>query len=148
VDEAKRERWINPSYFPDTFTFLAEAKRQGYLLCLTTGEHAHEKGLALEKFGGMKFFDHIFGESDLGHNKGEIPYFLKALEVTRTSAPECACIGDTLTHDIAPAKRLGIWTIWMNRRGEAIPDGSPRPDFEARSLTEALHFVNGLRASP
>ncbi len=143
-DVAKRERWSNPAYFPDAFKFLAEAKGLGYVLCLTTGEHAREKAAGIEKFSGRQFFDHVFGEKDLGHNKGDVGYFMEALRVTRTTPRECVCIGDTLTHDIAPAKLAGITTIWLNRRQEVLPDGFPRPDFEAHSLTEALEFVKEM----
>ena len=41
-------------------------------------------------------------------------------------------IAASLFHDIAPARELGLRSVWINRLGE---DAEPEPDVELHSLT-------------
>ncbi|MGH7710241.1 MAG: haloacid dehalogenase type II [Gemmatimonadaceae bacterium] len=48
-------------------------------------------------------------------------------------------VAQSLFHDIAPAKRLGLATVWVNRRqgksgSGATPPGNAEPDFEVPDL--------------
>jgi FMN phosphatase YigB (HAD superfamily) len=53
-------------------------------------------------------------------------------------------IGDSPEHDIAAAKNAGLATVWVNRRGIALTENLPRPDFQARDLLEVLAYIEGL----
>ncbi|MGH3000997.1 MAG: HAD family hydrolase, partial [Gaiellaceae bacterium] len=41
-------------------------------------------------------------------------------------------VAASLFHDVAPARELGLHTIWINRLGE---EPHPRPDIELKTLT-------------
>jgi putative hydrolase of the HAD superfamily len=59
-------------------------------------------------------------------------------------------VGNSLVHDIAGARRVGIHSVWLNRHGLDRKDLSPTgldhtPDFEITSLerlTECLRQIS------
>jgi 2-haloacid dehalogenase len=50
-------------------------------------------------------------------------------------------VGASLYHDIAPAIRLGLRTVWINRLGE---EAEPEPDVELHTLTGLGAALDGL----
>ena len=50
-------------------------------------------------------------------------------------------VGASLFHDIAPAKELGLPTVWINRLGESL---ELQPDVELRSLTGLAGALDSL----
>jgi 2-haloacid dehalogenase len=52
-------------------------------------------------------------------------------------------VGASLFHDVAPAKELGLPTVWINRLGE---DPRPQPDAELRSLSGLADALDSLAA--
>ncbi|MBI4671426.1 MAG: haloacid dehalogenase type II [Chloroflexi bacterium] len=55
-------------------------------------------------------------------------------------------VAQSLFHDIAPAKKLGLDTVWVNRRWDkpgagATPPTEATPDVEVRSLAELAELV-------
>lgn len=137
--EAEEATWSDPNFFPDTFHFLNHISERPYNLCLSTGVHAKEKAAALDKYGSRRYFNHVFGEDSIGYIKLNPEYYKEVLRLSASRAEETASIGDTLTTDIAPAKALGITTIWINKRGSEPPnDPRWRPDHEVKNLSEIL----------
>ena len=144
LEDAERACWEAPSYFPDAFDFLRRAKGFGYILCLTTGPNSAFKAQALEKRVSFKVFDYVFGEDTLGCIKSEPEYYRRALNVTGADASSTVTVGDTLSTDIAPAKIIGLKTIWVNRRGLDPKAVGVKPDFTVKDLGEALKVIRTL----
>jgi len=140
-EDAHWGRWTNPLFFADSLPFLDQVRGR-YILCLTTGDYARRKADALEKAGGKSYFSHALDNTHLGI-KGGSAYFGNALMSTNALPEDTVVIGDSLQQDIAAAKEVGIATVWVNRRGLAPEDGSPRPDYEARDLLEVLKYLDG-----
>lgn len=136
---ALKECWTNPSFFGDTFEFLDRAA-DGNKLCLATAEHAREKAECVERFGNRRYFDHVFGDHVIKAMKTEPEYYREVLRISNSPPEETAAIGDSLTHDVLPAKLVGIKTIWVNRRNEQAPEGS-KPDHEVKNLLESLKYL-------
>jgi 2-haloacid dehalogenase/putative hydrolase of the HAD superfamily len=44
-------------------------------------------------------------------------------------------------HDIVPASRLKIPVVWVNRKGEIIEEGGPRPTYEVNNLSELADLL-------
>lgn len=144
LDRAERACWREPSYFPDAFNFLKRAKDSGCILCLTTGPNSTFKAQALEERISFKVFDYVFGEDTLGCIKSEPEYYRRALNVTGASPSSTVTIGDTLSTDIAPAKIVGLRTIWVNRKGVDPKDIDVRPDFTVKDLDETFRVIRAL----
>ncbi len=136
---ALEECWTNPSFFDDTFEFLNRVVEENKL-CLATFEYAKEKAECVERFGRRKYFDSVLGDYIINHRKTDKEYYEEALKISNSTPEETVIIGDTLTHDIVPAKLVGIKTIWLNRRNERAPENS-KPDHEVKKLTEVLNYL-------
>ena len=136
-EKAMEECWRDPTFFPDAFPFLEEASRR-WELHLATSENALQKALCVERVGGRRYFSSVLGDHNVGVRKTEKEYYLRALELTGARPEESVMVGDSLTHDILPARRAGLGTVWVNRKGER-PEGEVGP--EARDLREVLEFL-------
>jgi HAD superfamily hydrolase (TIGR01549 family) len=141
--QAQQETWRTPSFYPDTLPFLNKV-RKNHILCLTTGDYAPEKAKALEKAGGVSYFSYAFDKDHLGLKGHSSSYYSNAVMSTKSHPKDVLVIGDSLEHDIAAAKNAGLAAVWVNRRGISLTENSPRPDFQANDLWEALSHIEGL----
>ena len=140
--EAQEECWTNPIFFPESLYFLDKVNEK-HILCLTTGDYAQEKADALEKAAGRSYFSYVFDDTHLGL-KGSSAYFANALMSTNSRPEDAVVIGDSLEHDIAAAKEVGIAAVWVNRRGLPPIADSPMPDYQAKDLFEVLNYLEDL----
>lgn len=143
---AEQECLRNPLFFPDVGGFLEGLRQRRFRVCLTTGEDSQAKGAALNEAFPGGYFDYVFGERELGVLKTEREYFVKALRRTGSEPASTATVGDAPLTDIKPAKAVGIKTVWLNRRGAPMPYDGVSPDYEVRSLAEALTALDKLAA--
>ena len=60
-------------------------------------------------------FDHVITAEAVGAYKPNHRNFEMLLERTGMKAREIVHVGESLFHDIAPARALGITTVWVNR---------------------------------
>jgi putative hydrolase of the HAD superfamily len=60
-----------------------------------------------------RYFAAVSDSSRVGIFKPEPGIYQDALKKLRTGAPETAMVGDSLTKDCAPAKTLGMRTVWL-----------------------------------
>jgi putative hydrolase of the HAD superfamily len=137
-EQAEEECWTNPNFFDETHEFLQRIKDNDLKICVTTGSHAEEKVRGIERFFSGRYFDFAFDETIIGYRKTDKNYYNKALIASNSISQKTVSIGDTLSHDIFPAKSIGIVTIWINRRNEKKSKDNNMPDYEVSNLLEAL----------
>lgn len=83
----------------------------------------------------------VTAEDVRAYKPSEAP-FRRALELARklgVEAGEIVHIAESRYHDVAPARALGLKTVWVNRRPgkvSATPAVDASPDLEVRSLRE------------
>jgi 2-haloalkanoic acid dehalogenase type II len=133
--------------FPDSPAALGYLKQHYKLVIISNVDHA-SFAKSREKLGVQ--FDRVITAEDIGSYKPDIRNFKYALDDIRqtlgVTAGEVLHTAQSLFHDIAPAKSLGLRTMWINRRrgldgwGATPPpevEGvAIRPDFEVASLAE------------
>jgi HAD superfamily hydrolase (TIGR01549 family) len=141
--QAQQETWKNPAFFPDALPFLNKVKENN-ILCLTTGDYAPEKAKALEKAGGASYFSYTFDKDHLGLKSSNNSYYSNAIMSAKAHPEDVLVIGDSLEHDISAAKGAGLATVWVNRRGIALTENLPRPDFQAKDLWQVLAYIENL----
>ena len=98
----------------------------------------------LEKFAIRQWIDLIISSADCGFSKPSSKIFQLALKQTSCSASSATMIGDRLDNDIAPAKALGMKTIWIKQGFSAyspIQSPSEEPDFTVNSLSDLLKIL-------
>lgn len=142
--QAQQETWTHPSFYPDALPFLNKV-RDKHVLCLTTGDYAPEKAKALAKAGGVNYFSYAFDKDHLGLKGHSNSYYKNAVRATKSCPQDVLVIGDSLEHDISAAKGAGLAAVWVNRRGIALAENLPKPDFQAKDLTEVWEYIEGLR---
>ncbi len=73
--------------------------------------------------------------------KPAAPHFERALETLGGDRSALLHIAQSYFHDIRPATRMGIDTVWVNRLAEPVPDGGPSPTAEVADLDAAVDWV-------
>lgn len=149
IDNPKLARKIADSYsdekekaifvYPGAIETISHFKKDGLQLALLTNGSSESQNEKIERFGLAPFFSYIFIEGEFGIGKPDERFFRHALERLGVDPSEAWMIGDRLEDDIKPAQKLGIYAIWVDWRGEGLPESSTvQPDRIIRKLVELL----------
>ena len=133
-----RRASTRPRFFRDALEFLRfglDGRAPPFVLA--TGDRAVAKARAAAQALGRPPFRLILGEEALGIRKDRPEFFRRAVSHLRLRPWEVAYLGDLPLHDVGPARTAGLWTVYVNRKAEAIPPDHPKPHFEVRDLWEA-----------
>jgi len=134
---AEREIAIKP--FPGAIDTLEFFQRKGIRLALVTNGAADYQRGKIERFGLTRFFNYILIEGEFGLGKPDTRVFWHTLEQLRITAGEAWMVGNDLEHDIAGAQRAGIFSVWVDWRGQGLPESSSvHPDKVITALPELL----------
>ncbi|MCB0221500.1 MAG: HAD family hydrolase, partial [Chrysiogenetes bacterium] len=95
----------------------------------------------LDHTGLQGRFDKVIISDALGLRKPHEKLFEDAMSHFGASPAESLHIGDTALADIWGAGRLGIRTVWINRKGEAFPHDEHAPSLEITRLAELLDYL-------
>lgn len=92
-------------------------------------------------------FHRVFTAERIGSYKPSEKNFRFLLEHAGVRQSEILHVAQSLYHDIEPAGRMGIATVWVNRRqgrigSGATPDADARPDLEVPDLTSLVESSN------
>lgn len=92
-------------------------------------------------------FHRVFTAQQIGSYKPAENNFRFLLEHAGVERDEMLHVAQSLYHDIGPAGRLGISTVWVNRRqgqsgSGATPAATARPDLELPDLTTLVELMN------
>lgn len=104
--------------FVDSLETLEILKRRGYNLGIIANQ---PMGTAkrFDAWGLSKYFDVVAASAELGVAKPNKLIFEKAFEMAGCQPHNSVMVGDRLDNDIAPAKSLGMRTVWI-RKGLSI----------------------------
>lgn len=91
----------------------------------------------MEQYGLSQYLDLVVASAEEGLEKPDPRIFEIALKRAGCSPDQAVMIGDRLDNDIAPAKRLGLKTIWVRQGFGGM--GCPLSEMETPD-----HSVNGL----
>lgn len=91
-------------------------------------------------------FDLVTTAEQVRSYKPGAAHFTKTLEGLGLERDALLHVAQSLFHDIAPAKSLGIAAVWVNRRagregGGATPPSGARPDLEVPDLASLVRLV-------
>ncbi len=97
----------------------------------------------LEREGIAAFFDPVVVSAEVGWRKPKPVIFELAVSRLHVPVADTLFVGDRAEIDVLGAKRVGLAAVWVNRGGEPLPEGIPKPDFEIRDL-DALGALLGV----
>ncbi len=134
---ARRKRHI---HFPETQEVMDKLYGK-YPLALLTNGTPSVQWIKIRGSGLEKYFEHIIISGDLNTRKPDPVIFHAILERMDISADETIMIGDNLKSDIEGAARVGIKSVWVNRRSDDPGEGL-LPDFIIKDLRELFEILN------
>ena len=96
-----------------------------------------DNGYLLPLLDRLKFrFQAVLTSEMVGAYKPHPLPFRRILEKLTLEPQEAVYVGDSAFDDVLGAKGVGMGAVWVNRRGESLENGLPRPDYQVSSLTE------------
>ena len=122
--------------FPDVPPALAELRDRGWKLALLSNTD-RDLIAASQKQLGVPVDLAIVAE-EVGSYKPAHGHWERFFEATTADRETHVHVAASLVHDIAPARELGLRTVWINRLGE---DAGPEPD---RELTDLANLPETL----
>jgi 2-haloacid dehalogenase len=125
--------------FPEVPAALEDARGRGWKLAILSNTDRDYIEASLASIGVP--FELAIVASEIGSYK-PAPKHWEAFEA-QTGVPRDAHVhvGASLFHDVAPATKLGLRTVWINRLGE---EAEPQPDAELHSLTGLGEALDSL----
>ena len=115
--------------FPEVPAALEEVRGRGWRLAVLSNTDRDFLDASLFRIGVD--FDRSIVASEIGSYKPAPVHWDEFFARTGADRERHVHVGASLFHDIAPASRLGLRTIWINRLGE---EAEPQPDTELHSL--------------
>ena len=128
-------------YFEHAADVLRALRRRYVIGALTNGNadvHRLEIG---------PLFHFAIQAGDVGMSKPDPAMFEEAMRRTRLGPAEIVHVGDHLENDVAGAKRLGWYTVWVNRAKAPGPDGPAAADAVVSCLSELPPAIARIEAA-
>ena len=118
--------------FPEVRASLEDARARGWKLAILSNTDRDFIDASIERIGVP--FELAIVASEIGSYKPAHRHWEAFFERTGADRAEHVHVAASLFHDVAPARDLGLRTVWINRLGE---EPEPQPDVE-------LHTLGGL----
>ena len=122
--------------FPGALELLGRLRARGYKLGMITNGVAETHREKIVVLGLEEVFDEIFIADEVGLAKPDPRIFLLAAERLGVAPQRCAMVGDRYDRDVRGAQDAGMFTVFVNVRGESIPAGSPAPSATVETIVD------------
>jgi 2-haloacid dehalogenase len=116
--------------FPEVHDSLAELRHRGWNLVILSNTDRDFITESMKRIGVP--FDLAIVAGELGSYKPAPAHWEHFFEATTADKENHVHVAASLLHDIAPARELGLRTVWINRLGE---QPKPKPDRELDDLS-------------
>lgn len=110
---------------PGALDTLESLRAGGIRLGLITNGDAAGQRAKVRKAGLEPIFDSILVAGEFGVAKPDPRVFLHTLDNLQAEPHEAWMVGDNLYADIGGAQALGIKGVWVDWRGNGLPDNTP-----------------------
>jgi 2-haloacid dehalogenase len=127
------------SPFADVPPALAELRRRGWSLALLSNTDRDLIEASQRQLGVP--VDLAIVAEDVGSYKPAHGHWERFFEATTADRETHVHVAASLVHDIAPARELGLRTVWINRLGE---QPGPEPDRELTDLASLPETLEEL----
>jgi 2-haloacid dehalogenase len=125
--------------FPEVAPALEDARSRGWKLAILSNTDRDYIDASLAHIGVP--FELSIVASEIGSYKPGSKHWETFEAQTSITRDAHVHVGASLYHDVAPACRLGLRTVWINRLGE---EAEPQPDVELHSLTGLGEALDSL----
>jgi 2-haloacid dehalogenase len=125
--------------FPEVPAALAQLRERGWLLALLSNTDRDLIAASQRQLGVPT--DLAIVAEDLQSYKPAHAHWEHFFEATTATRERHVHVAASLFHDIAPARELGLRSVWINRLGE---QADPEPDRELPDLSELPDVLDEL----
>lgn len=127
--------------FPGAVDLLRSLRDGGRKLGIVTNglSETHREKIALLQISD--YFDAIFLSDEVGMVKPDPLLFAHACRTLGGAPAHAAMVGDRYERDVRGALEAGLYTIWLNVRGEDLPPGATPPDATCSSIAEVARIL-------
>jgi 2-haloacid dehalogenase len=125
--------------FPEVPDALAELRHRGWNLVILSNSDRDLITASMKRIGIP--FDLAIVAGEIGSYKPAPAHWEQFFEKTTAEREQHVHVAASLLHDIAPARELGLRSVWINRLDET-PE--PKPDRELRDLTDLPDTLDEL----
>ena len=125
--------------FPEVRTSLEEVRRRGWRLALLS--NTDPDLIAASKALLAVPFEETVVAGEIGSYKPALRHWREFAARTNADPARHAHVAASLFHDIAPARELGLASVWINRLGERP---GPEPTVELADLTGLADVLDTL----
>jgi 2-haloalkanoic acid dehalogenase type II len=126
----------------DCIATLAALRRRGHYLAIVSNIDDDYLLPLLDRTGLDALFDHYTSSEAAGACKPDSAFFEHALRLAGLNADDVLFVGDSLLHDVAGARRVGMDVAWL-REGEASAHSAAdaAPTFAIQRLGDLLDLL-------
>jgi len=117
----------------DNRLLLGELKDRGFVLGVVSNGCGNVEHLCQE-FGYLPFLSVVVDSRRAGVSKPDPRIFERAVVQLGVRASETLAVGDSFDRDIAPARRAGLQTAWLQPDANRAPPDPSLVDFHLTSL--------------
>ncbi len=130
--------------FSNAHKVLQQLKKKYVLVLITDsdGKTDATKYGKLKSTNVQRYFDLIVTSNKVNANKPSKKLFNYALKKLKLSPRECIMIGDKPFTDLAPAKELGMQTIWMAKVPKRKEQILPHYNFIDKVITDLRKIID------
>ncbi len=134
--------------FPDTVSALRELQKRYKLAVISNIDD--DLFAETRKHLGVEF-DGVITAQQARSYKPSVNNFQLALRTLALSPDRLLHAGQSIYHEVVPARLLGISTVWVNRKSArpgigAVRASAARPDFEVPDLASLAAAVKSVQA--
>ena len=135
-----REEAVEP--FPGAIEALKHLAATGIPLGLVTQGQPGFQRPKIERFGLARYLHTSSIEGEFGIGKPDKRVFLHSLKQLGVEPGDAWMVGDHLTNDVEGAQNAGLVGIWVDWRGDGLPDStSVQPDRIVNAISESMESV-------
>ncbi|MHA1112677.1 MAG: HAD family hydrolase [Promethearchaeota archaeon] len=132
--------WVDP-LIPETFQ---QIRQNGIKIAIVSNAWLPKDVYIriFKKLGLHQFVNRYYFSYSVGASKPDLKIFQYALSTQRIRSETTWMIGDNIDKDLAPAKKLGLTTVWFNPSGKPLPENKRKyVDHQINAINEILSFL-------
>jgi len=123
-------------FYPDARETLTQLKSKQVKLGIVTNAVKKDYDQILQRLGAEHYFDVVVGVDSCNKAKPDKEIFLYALKKLQLGPAEALFVGDSVERDYEGAKRAGLKTLIIDRKGRDLKNAEC-----INSLTEILSHI-------